>query len=104
MANTTLWRLLAIGSSAFLMLGPLAVGCAQTPNAPAASPIADRIPPHDTLTVASAAVGEPRLINIYTPPSYRTSGSARFPTLYMPDGGLDEDFPHVVNTVDSLIA
>jgi enterochelin esterase-like enzyme len=22
----------------------------------------------------------------------------------MPDGGIDEDFPHVVNTVDSLIA
>lgn len=28
----------------------------------------------------------------------------RFPALYMPDGGIDEDFPHVVNTVDSLIA
>jgi hypothetical protein len=29
--------------------------------------------------------------------------TARFAVLYMPDGGIDEDFSHVVNTVDSLI-
>jgi predicted alpha/beta superfamily hydrolase len=41
---------------------------------------------------------------VHTPKSYATSPTTRFPVLYMPDGGLDEDFPHVVNTVDSLIA
>jgi len=39
---------------------------------------------------------------VYTPPQYR-AGTKAFPVLYMPDGGLDEDFPHVVQTVDSLI-
>ena len=41
---------------------------------------------------------------MHTPSGYRASATARFPVLYMPDGGLDEDFPHVVHTVDSLIA
>jgi predicted alpha/beta superfamily hydrolase len=54
--------------------------------------------------VESRALGEARLINVYTP--YRAAplaGTAALPVLYMPDGGLDEDFPHVANTVDSLI-
>jgi predicted alpha/beta superfamily hydrolase len=57
--------------------------------------------------VQSRALGEARPINVYTPPQYRASpgGAAEpFPVLYMPDGGLDEDFPHVVRMVDSLIA
>lgn len=61
------------------------------------------VPAHDTLTIASRAVGESRVINVHTPPGY-ASGGARFPVLYMPDGGINEDFPHVVRTVDSLIA
>lgn len=72
---------------------------AQSPAAPV-----DAVPAHDTLTVASLAIGESRLINVYTPPGYRASSAKKYPVLYMPDGGLDEDFPHVVNTVDSLIA
>jgi uncharacterized protein len=63
----------------------------------------DRVPQHDTLMVASHVLGEVRRINVHVPASYAVSDSARFPVLYMPDGGLDEDFPHVVNTVDSLI-
>ena len=58
---------------------------------------------HDSLTLQSKALGEARAINVYTPPQYRAS-SAALPVLYMPDGGLDEDFPHVIKTVDSLIA
>ena len=64
----------------------------------------DPVPQHDTLMLPSRALGEARRINAHTPASYATSDTARFPVLYMPDGGLDEDFPHVVNTVDSLIA
>ena len=63
----------------------------------------DSVPAHDTFTVASRALGEARLVNVYTPPGYRASRSTRVAVLYMPDGGLDEDFPHVVKTVDSLI-
>jgi predicted alpha/beta superfamily hydrolase len=63
----------------------------------------DAVPAHDTLTIASRAVGEARLINVHAPAGY-ASGTSRFPVLYMPDGGINEDFPHVVRTVDSLIA
>jgi enterochelin esterase-like enzyme len=64
----------------------------------------DSVPRHDTLIVASRALGETRRSNVHTPPGYASSPRSRFPVLYMPDGGLDEDFPHIVNTVDSLIA
>jgi predicted alpha/beta superfamily hydrolase len=64
----------------------------------------DPVPQHDTLMLPSRVLGEARRINVHTPASYAASDSVRFPVLYMPDGGLDEDFPHVVNTVDSLIA
>ena len=63
----------------------------------------DPVPQHDTLMLPSHALGETRRVNVHTPPGYVASDTARFPVLYMPDSGLDEDFPHVVNTVDSLI-
>jgi predicted alpha/beta superfamily hydrolase len=63
---------------------------------------ADPIPAHDSLSIASRALNEPRPVNIHLPAGYDTS-SARYPVLYMPDGGINEDFPHVVNTVDSLV-
>ena len=65
---------------------------------------ADPVPAHDTLTVVSKILGEQRPINVYTPRAYKASATTRLPVLYMPDGAIDEDFPHVVNTVDSLIA
>ena len=80
---------------------------AQSAPVARAAPPADRVPAHESFTVTSKALGEPRLVNVYTPAAYRgadSSSARRFPVLYMPDGGLDEDFPHVVNTVDSLIA
>jgi predicted alpha/beta superfamily hydrolase len=58
--------------------------------------------PHETFTLQSAALGEARRINVWTPPGY-ADGATRFPVLYMPDGGVEEDFPHVVATVDSAI-
>ena len=88
-----------------LLAGPLGAQHAPPSAAPNATPIAaDPIPAHDTFTVASRALGEARLVNVHAPSGYQASSAARFPVLYMPDGGLDEDFPHVVNTVDSLIA
>jgi predicted alpha/beta superfamily hydrolase len=63
----------------------------------------DPVPAHDSLTIVSHAMDEARHVNVHTPRGY-ASGSSRYPVLYMPDGGIDEDFSHVVNTVDSLIA
>ena len=89
-------------------LGAQATPPAKSPpaSAPAASAqtAADAVPAHRSFTVQSQALGEARLVNVHTPPGYRPSPAMRLPVLYMPDGGLDEDFPHVVHTVDSLIA
>src|SRR6056297_2627152 len=62
----------------------------------------DPIPKHDSLTIASTFVNEERVINIWTPPSYSASTDS-FPVLYMPDGGIKEDFPHIANTLAKLI-
>jgi predicted alpha/beta superfamily hydrolase len=91
------------------------VGCAHRNRglatvAPASAiepPRADAVPAHDSFTVQSRALGEARLVNVHTPRQYRAPkgrGATPLPVLYMPDGGVDEDFPHVVHTVDSLIA
>jgi predicted alpha/beta superfamily hydrolase len=80
----------------------LALGFAAPLEAQTASP-ADPVPAHDTFTVVSKVLSEKRPINVYTPRAYKASAEAKLPVLYMPDGAIDEDFPHIVNTVDSLI-
>jgi predicted alpha/beta superfamily hydrolase len=62
----------------------------------------DTIPQHDSLVIASEYVQEDRLINIWLPKAYQNS-TDRFPVLYMPDGGMKEDFPHIANTLQKLI-
>src|ERR1700741_2799762 len=81
-------RLLAAGAAAATLAGGAA---AQ-----------DSVPPHATFTMPSAALGETRRINVYTPPGY-DAGRMRYPVLYMPDGGVEEDFPHVAAAVDAAI-
>ena len=61
-------------------------------------------PTHDSLIIQSRVLGEARLVNVHMPVAYRADGSRKFPVLYMPDGGIDEDFPHIVHAVDSLVA
>ena len=55
-----------------------------------------------TFTLASKALGETRRINVYLPPAYTDSATVRLPVLYMPDGGLAEDFLHVAGLVQVL--
>ncbi len=52
-----------------------------------------------TFTIDSKVVGETRRINVYLPPSYQESADLRLPVLYMPDGGIAEDFPHIAGLV-----
>ena len=65
---------------------------------PAASPAAPLVM-GETFTIQSRALGETRRINVYLPPIYRDSARARLPVLYMPDGGVGEDFLHVAGLV-----
>lgn len=62
----------------------------------------DPIPEYDSLLITSKFVKEDRVINIWTPPNYKESNNS-FPVLYMLDGGIKEDFPHIANTLAKLI-
>jgi predicted alpha/beta superfamily hydrolase len=53
----------------------------------------------ETFTIDSRVLGEKRRLNVYLPPGYADAPRARFPVLYMPDGGLAEDFLHVAGLV-----
>jgi hypothetical protein len=81
-----------------ILLAALAMGAADRPMA-----AQEPVPAHETFTVQSAALNETRRINVYTPPGYAGNPAARYPVLYMPDGGVQEDFPHVAGTVDAAI-
>ncbi len=62
----------------------------------------DSIPLHESMTIASKQLGETRTINIWTPPGYAQTNES-YPVMYMPDGGIQEDFPHIANTLADLI-
>lgn len=64
--------------------------------------VSDPIPPYESFNIDSKQVREQRVINVWLPPGYAQS-EMRFPVLYMPDGGVKEDFSHIANTLDQLI-
>jgi predicted alpha/beta superfamily hydrolase len=57
----------------------------------------------ETFTIESKVLGEVRHINVYLPPAYTESATARLPVLYMPDGGVGEDFLHVAGLLQVSI-
>ena len=50
-------------------------------------------------TIHSERLGENRSLNIYLPEGYDTASPARYPVIYLLDGGTDEDFIHIVGLV-----
>jgi predicted alpha/beta superfamily hydrolase len=70
-------------------------GAVASASPPSASPLVIG----ETFTIASKVLGETRRINVYLPPAYAESPSTRLPVLYMPDGGMAEDFLHVAGLV-----
>ena len=82
--------------SYIIILSVIILGCGNEPK------FQDPIPNHDTFKIESKHVEETRIINVWTPPSYKNSNDS-FPVLYMPDGGIKEDFPHIANTIAKLV-
>lgn len=52
-----------------------------------------------TVRIKSAILHEQRIINIYLPPDYTKNDSTRFAVIYVPDGGIAEDFLHIAGLV-----
>ena len=62
----------------------------------------DPIPEYETFKIQSQKVGEERIINVWTPPNYKNDKDS-LAVMYMADGGIKEDFPHIANTLAKLI-
>lgn len=62
----------------------------------------DSIPKHITLTISSKILKENRVINVWLPHLYNENKDS-YPVIYMLDGGIKEDFPHLANTIADLI-
>ena len=86
--------------AAFLALSLLLVPHPAAPQAGPATPLVIG----EMFTIASGALREVRRINVYLPPAYAESKDVRLPVLYMPDGGIAEDFIHVAGLVQISVA
>jgi predicted alpha/beta superfamily hydrolase len=64
----------------------------------------DPIPVHETFKLDSKVLGETRTLTVWLPPAYQPEGADKYPIIYMPDGGVKEDFPHIANTIAKLVA
>src|SRR5262249_44440530 len=58
----------------------------------------------ETFTIDSRVLGETRRINVFVPTIYGEAIDAAMPVLYMPDGGLGEDFLHVAGLVQVSVS
>jgi predicted alpha/beta superfamily hydrolase len=68
-------------------------------QAPKLMPAAAPLSIGQTFTLQSKVLGEIRRINVYLPSAYNDSATLPLPVLYMPDGGIQEDFLHVAGLV-----
>lgn len=50
-------------------------------------------------TIESRVLGERRRVFVAPPPGFDATATARYPVLYLLDGGIDEDFVHVAEAV-----
>ncbi|MHB1169920.1 MAG: alpha/beta hydrolase [Longimicrobiales bacterium] len=75
-----------------VLLLPVTVAAQTDSRASASAPIEIG----ETFTIESAVLGETRRINVYRPDMWWDTTDAPLPVMYMPDGGVQEDFLHVM--------
>ncbi|HUR97359.1 MAG TPA: alpha/beta hydrolase-fold protein [Pyrinomonadaceae bacterium] len=64
--------------------------------------VADKTSPliiGETFTINSKILKETRRINVYSPPGYKPTSGAPIGVIYMPDGGIAEDFLHIAGLI-----
>lgn len=50
----------------------------------------------ESITLSSKVLMEDRKVNVYIPESYNDNVEKRYPVIYLLDGGIEEDFIHIV--------
>ncbi|WP_117311147.1 alpha/beta hydrolase-fold protein [Stenotrophomonas sp. G4] len=90
-----------------LMVLSLLLSCVSAAPLMAAEPapppaVASPLVIGETFTLQSKALGETRRINVYRPQPWGLDPKTPLPVLYMPDGGIGEDFLHVAGLVQVL--
>ncbi len=93
----TTWRHRVRAALLAVLLAGARHGSAQSTAGPV-----ERLTVGETFTISSATLRETRRINVYLPPAYTATPEAPLPVLYMPDGGIGEDFLHVAGLVQVL--
>jgi predicted alpha/beta superfamily hydrolase len=89
-------RLLLPAGSVLLLGCALAAPVMAQSRADAATTDSAPIEIGETFTIESAALGEARRINVYRPYMWWDTVGVPLPVMYMPDGGTQEDFLHVM--------
>lgn len=57
----------------------------------------------ESFTIDSRIMGEVRHMNVFVPTVYGEKIDAPMPVLYMPDGGMNEDFLHIAGLMQVLV-
>lgn len=81
------------------VLFAVAVAAGNAVSGVAAEPISAPLVIGEQLTIESAVLGESRRINVYFPYDYSRESRTPLSVMYMPDGGLMEDFLHVAGVL-----
>lgn len=58
----------------------------------------------ESIELVSKTMQETRRINVYLPDGYQQDQSKTYPVIYMPDGGIAEDFLHIAGLMQVSIA
>lgn len=89
----------------FVGLSSMLAACnvKKAPTTPSDYAAKDPLVAHERFELRSEHLADLRSVAVYVPPHYHTELARNFPVLYMPDGGVKQDFPHVAHTIDRLI-
>jgi predicted alpha/beta superfamily hydrolase len=87
---------LALGLIAFASVGVAVASAMPGDESRHAEPLSIG----QTFEIRSAILGETRRINVYYPAGFPTADAQPLPVLYMPDGGMNEDFLHIAGLIE----
>jgi predicted alpha/beta superfamily hydrolase len=87
------------GLSRKLWVSLISVTCAASALAANWSNPAAPLTIGETFLLKSSRLHETRRINVYFPPEFSAASSRALPVLYMPDGGIGEDFLHIAGLI-----